>query len=366
MAAAPRFCIRAVLLAGLVSAVPSLALQACQFPSYGFGDGSAGNPDSGGMSNSPGGATSDGGAAGEGGNDDAGAGGTPAPPEPCNPLDCVPRAPSGWVGPRAFWDGPSGPADQLPACPPGYTDPTDLHYDLDAPDGCSCSCDAQGQLCANNTSVRIYSDLKCKSPCETVAPQSCTAVSVCTGSQGSMDSNVPTPTGGSCKPTLTGPPDASWKSDARLCNANPARYCDDPAQVCAPLPQPPFFSQQCVIRLMSAGSAIPECPAGFPNGTALYDSFADNRSCSDCTCGDVSGGTCTGTVTLSDKSVCSTGIDYTLGDPCLSFDLGPGDVKPTHVGALYTVKDSVCNVASMPQLTGEAMGDGPFTMVCCP
>ncbi len=368
MGAAPRFCIRAVVLTGLLSAVSSLALPACQFPDYGFAHGSAGSPspDAGGMSNAPGGASGDGGASGESGTEDGGIGGAAPDPQPCDPLDCVPRAPSGWLGPIAFWDGPSGPADQLPACPPGYTDPTDLHHELNVPGDCTCTCDAQGQNCADNTALHIYSDLKCHTPCETVAPQACTAVSVCTGSQGSIDSNIPTPSGGSCKATPSGPADATWNNDSRLCDANPARVCDDPDRVCAPLPRSPFISQQCVMRVMAAGSAVPMCPEGFPNGTALYGSFADGRGCSECTCSDVSGGTCSGTITLTDNGGCSTGIDYTLGAACQSFDLGQGDVKPTHVGGQYTVAGGSCSVATAPALTGTAMPDGRFTVVCCP
>ena len=367
MGAAPRFRIRAVVLTGLMSAVSSLPLQACQFPDYGFGTGSAGGPDAGGMNNSPAGAAGDGGTSADGGEDAGSGGSTPDPPQPCDPLDCVPRAPAGWLGPIAFWDGPSGPADQLPACPTGYTDPTDLHHELNAPDGpCTCTCAAQGQVCSDNTALHIYSDLKCSSLCETVAPQACSAVSVCTGSQGSIDSNIPTPTGGSCKATPSGPADASWDNDSRLCNANPARVCDDPGQVCAPLPNSPYISQQCVMRVMAAASAVPPCPDGFPNATALYGSFADGRGCSECTCGDVSGGTCSGSITLTDSSDCSTGVDYVLGAKCLSFDLGQGNVKPTHVGGHYTVEGGICNVATEPKPTGKAAPNGRFTVVCCP
>ncbi|MET0793542.1 MAG: hypothetical protein ABW061_18620 [Polyangiaceae bacterium] len=347
-------------LTGMMSAVLSVLLPGCQFPDYGFARGAGGDPDAAGMTSTPAGAPSD---AGEGG-----AGGAVEPPTPCAQQDCVPRPPTGWLGPIAFWEGEARAADPLPDCPGGYVTPTDLHRDLDASAGkCSCTCAAQGQVCDENTTLHIFSDKNCATQCATVSPQTCTAVSGCVGSQGSVRAAIPTPSGGTCKAKLSGPVDPTWQTDARLCATNPAKTCEDSNQVCAPTPASPYASQLCIMQVLAVGHARPACPAEYPNDNQpLYETYSDKRVCGECGCSDVNDdGSCKGQLLMSGGDDCSAGFAYTLGSLCQEFDLGSGDIQPSHVGGQYTLTPGTCSVASEPPLSGEAVASGRMTVVCC-
>jgi hypothetical protein len=377
MGAARGLCVRAVFIAA-ISALVSSALPACQFPGYYVtkggtgGDGSAGQGgDAGanvaGSSTSPGGVPADG---GEGGGDAAGAGGERMqPPTPCAVQDCVPRAPAGWLGPVAFWQGKAVAADKRPGCPQGYGQAIDVHRDLNAPDGtCQCTCAAQGQVCDGNTTLEIFDDLSCANRCATVSPHACDAVSGCTGSQGSLRAGPATPTGGSCRATLSAPPAATWLVDARLCGSVGA-VCEEEGQVCAPTPSAPFFSELCVMRVLADGSDLPECPDAYPiRRGAFYDEdgFTDDRGCTACGCSGVTGGSCSGTLSISTGSDCSSDASYTLDSGCKTFNLGSGNVRPSHVGGHYTLVPGACSVASASHATGSAAPSGSVTLVCCP
>ena len=278
---------------------------------------------------------------------------------------CVPLAPPSWQGPIAYWDGKAG---ARPDCPDGYAKPTDLHHDLDAPDGaCNCKCTALDQVC--NTTLRLYSDKSCDSPCATTSLPACAAVSGCVGSQGSVRADLPTPSGGRCEAMVPPVPEAKWKSDARICRATGANSCPNSTQVCAPFPQWPYVTELCIMRVIQAGLQAPPCPSSYPNATpTLYEEegISDQRNCSACTCGSVSGGSCSGTASISVGGDCSTGTPpYKLGDPCQVFDLGPGGVHPARVGPTYNLVPGTCGIATPSLPTGSAAPSGNITVVCC-
>lgn len=368
----------------MMSAIVSLALPACQFPEYGTanggGAGGAGGDDddaaSGGMSGAPIGAAGEAGEAGSdagaGGGGAGGAGGGAggggagaAPTTPCDVGGCVPRVPSGWKGPIAYWANKAGGA--LPACPPGYGAPVDLHHDLNVPNTCPCTCMAQNQVC--ETTLRLFSDLSCANECANMAVQAmCSGVSGCVGSQGSMKAPAPTPAGGSCKANTAPLADVTWKYDARLCPANNAGSCDDTSQVCAPTPESPYLSQLCIMQVLQPGHSIPPCPAEYQNPTdPLYGTFSDDRACSACGCGSVSGGSCTASKLILGSADCNGPAEYpTLNNSCKPFDLGPGTgVQPTNVGFQYTVVAGTCSVTTPPKYSGGAVVSGNVTVVCC-
>lgn len=379
MGAARRWCVRAVLLAGMTS----VAISACQFPAYHVADGNSGTAGSGAGSGASGaeaagaplGGMTNGGVdsagAGDGGDNGgagagAGAGGSEiAPGPPCPAQSCVPTAPTGWSGPVAFWEGKAGTA---PDCPPGYGDPLDSHRDLLAPAGpCTCTCAAEGQVC--DTTVRLYTDQSCAVGCDTVSPGTCSAVTGdCHGSQGSLRADAAPPSGGHCEPTVSDPAAAAWQSDARICQPTRDGFCDDENQVCAPTPPPTFFTQLCVTRRIPEGRPLPACPSEYPDAQApLYEKFSDDRGCSECTCGNVTGGSCAGSVVLGKGGDCTSGVTpaYQLGSGCAKFDLGSGPVEPTRVGFKYTVTPGTCSVVSQPKPIGSAAPSGQITVVCC-
>lgn len=379
MGAARRLCVRAVVLAGMISAIVSLALPACQFPEYGMARGGSAGAPAGGVPGDPAGAAdggeagADGGEAGAAGNDGGtgGSGGTagaePAP-VPCPPENCVPKPPATWNGPMAFWDDVAGAPDPLPGCPEGYTKPTDWHHGVDQPtEGCRCTCTATDQVCSTNTTLNIYADQRCEGvPCGTVSPVMCDAVPGCIDSQGSLKAAIPTPSGGFCKDTITPPTPAAWQYDSRLCSTNGATVCEDRSQVCAPPPTSPYLSRLCVSTVISADTPIPECPAEYSKlKKTVYKTFADNRICSPCTCSAVTGGSCAGKLSISAETDCSSGVEYKLGAGCQPFTLLGNNVHPTSVGAQYTVTGGDCKVVSPSSTVGNAPTTGSATVVCC-
>lgn len=357
-------CVKSVLLTVMLGAVLSSALQGCQFPDYGFTSGVAGAP-AGGMPGDSAGAS---GEAGEGGDAAAGAAGAVTlPTAPCSPKqDCVPGA-QGWKGPMAFWEGEAGALDAPPDCPSGYAKPKDLHRELIAPaSACKCTCTAQDQVCDGSATLRIFSDKSCATACATTTLKACGAVSGCTGSQGSVSTDIGAPSGGTCRATTSKPPEPTWKYDARLCPPSGASSCDADDEVCAPTPEYPYLTQLCVMRVISAGSPPPNCPADYPNPSPpLYTEVADSRDCSECSCGAVTGGSCEGKLVMSAGGSCDGKFEDTLGNGCTSFNLGAGDIHPSRVGAEYELTPGSCSVASAPRPIGEAVPSGSVTVVCC-
>jgi hypothetical protein len=189
-----------------------------------------------------------------------------------------------------------------------------------------------------------------------------------------MDIDALTISGGACNPTVEQPVPPSWQYDARLCKTSDRGTCDDPDQVCARTPEPPYISALCVTRIIGEGEELPECPAAYSHRyDPLYGNVTDTRGCSACVCSAPSGGSCTGKITISGGLDCSSpGKDYVLSTPsaptplCQPFNLGAGGIHPTHVIGQYVVTPpGTCNVTTKPTPTGSAKPSGRVTVVCC-
>jgi len=228
---------------------------------------------------------------------------------------------------------------------------------------------AVNQMC--DATLHIYGDLACGGECASASTGTCGPVSGCIGSQGSVSVEAATISGGSCTAKIAPLPDPTWKFNERLCESVDPGSCADPDQVCAPTPTAPYASQLCVTRLLLDGQTTPPaCPAAYPVPypvpyKALYGDYMDARGCSACSCGNVSGGSCTGNAVMSGGVDCSGGREFPIGTACKTFDLGPGGLRPSHVGNAYTVVPGTCSVASPPQPTGKAEPSGGVTVVCC-
>ncbi len=299
----------------------------------------------------------------------AASGGSGGIVEPCGSSSvCAPPSPPGWLGPIALWEDAPGTLGVPPTCPTGYGPPSDLYAQLAAADAnCSCTCKASGQGCVTATQVSVYGDLGCSTECIGASPLACAPVSGCTGSSGTMRAATPSPTGGSCAATITpkAPPVAQWKLDARVCalNAPEKASCAGTGEICVPTPTAPYSSHLCVYQLMLDGQPAPACPSAYPNASdALYSTFADTRGCAACTCSGPTGGSCTGTITLSGGNDCGSGFQYALGSGCQSFSLS---APPSHIQANYTVMAGSCAVATNTHPTGGAKPSGSFRAVCC-
>lgn len=391
MGAASRWCVKAALFAGMTSIFVGSLLPACQFPNFnvvqsggagslsvGGASGIAGTRDEGGAPPAEGGA-GEGAESTSGGKGGSGGGG--GGPESCPPDACEPLAPSGWRGPIAFWEGTAAEAEDPPDCPPGYTDPSDWLSELNAPDGeCKCTCAQEGQTCAKNTELLIYPDQNCGQSCGTVtspADSACTTVVApdCTGSQGTIHGERPTVSGGTCKPKYTPIPEATWERGARICMPSDLQVCTGSEQVCAPKPPQPYVELSCVMKELMPGQGTPVCPEGFRNAKArLYTEYTDDRGCTTCVCGTLTGGSCTGSVSLYSGGDCSDSNGgsaggpptYTLGAPCQKFDLGPGSgVHPARLRAAYDLTPGSCSVVTGSTAKGTAVESGASVFVCC-
>lgn len=350
---------------GALGAMVGLGLAGCQFPEYDLARGQAGSSAGGVAGGGSGGSVSDGNSSGMGA---AGTGGSSVEPIPCGTgKACTSALPAGWLGPVAYWQAKAGEDAELPECPEGYAEPSDLHSGLDAPDGdCSCTCTSSVQACNKGASVSVFSDLDCQTECFHASPLTCTAVSGCSGNQGTLLAEPPTPSG-TCNAKVTSHAlePVTWQYDARLCNLEVAEpgTCTGSGELCTPTPRPPFASQLCVFRVVPEGQDLPDCPSAYPNGREpLYSSFTDERDCSGCSCSGPTGGKCAGKLTLSDEQSCSAGFDYTLGSGCQQFQL---DTSPARLDAQYTLVPGTCGIASDTEPTGGAIPSGSATVVCC-
>jgi hypothetical protein len=357
------------LVAALGGAI-GLGLPGCQFPDYDLPDadgGSGGTGASGGAGAGGSGIVAGMGAA-AGDDGEGGAGGEPVTPvSSCaTTAQCAPPLLPGWDGPIAFWQG-SAPDGFGPDCPDGYRAPLDVHLGLTNIDaGCTCSCAPEGQSC--QTMLRVYGDTACSSTeCATVpATSNCVAFTGCSGNQGGMRSDNPTPMGGTCKPTVSPAGDLGWKTDARLClpRYDDPGLCGESGQACAPTPRAPYFTDACVMRVLGEGSADLDCPSDYPRPYGpFYAGYEDKRSCTTCTCGSLTGGACEGVARLTNDSRCLSGETYTLGVPmCTRFQLPE---PPTHLRVDYTLTPGTCSVATASHVTGDAVPSGTRYRVCC-
>ena len=117
------------------------------------------------------------------------------------------------------------------------------------------------------------------------------------------------------------------------------------------------------------GQTALACPLAYPSPyKRLYEEFTDTRGCTECGCGSVSGGSCSGNTVLSSSGDCSTSgnpPEFTPGKPCKSFNMGSGSVHPERAGYNYTLVAGTCSVVTPPQPTGGAVVSGLVTVVCC-
>lgn len=340
------------LAAALGFALAALQLPSCQFPDYDVlpEDGSGGEG---------------GGAAGgaSGGSPTAGseaAGGTGEPPLCDQGLSCEPITPAGWLGPVAYFQGPSG--TELPDCPEGYAEPTDLHADpAGAPAECACTCAAGPQKCGATTKdVKIYGDLNCANECYSAGAQACTAVTGCSGSSVSIHAPITEPTG-SCvaEVTATTPEPPGWERDTRFCELDVDVVSCAQERSCFPTPPAPFASQLCVYRVVLAGQRAPACPDEYPSGPELlYSTFEDERDCGECECEGPNGGKCTGEVTYGNGTDCSQS-KYLIGSPCETI------TRPSRLEVRYVMSPGECEVASEPEPIGDVVPSGNYHAVCC-
>ncbi|HEX8796330.1 MAG TPA: hypothetical protein VF765_35510 [Polyangiaceae bacterium] len=286
-------------------------------------------------------------------------------------FHCVPGVPVGWSGPVELYDGTITP----PPCDSGFSSmPTyDGNDQLTAPAAtCGCSCDgATGVQCAAPT-LSVYSLMGCAASdlCAThvLGAGQCASIdfsSGCGGGPTLVELALPegAASGGSCSPQPSKAlPPTSWSAAGRACApASPPAPANCPAQsVCAPRSSSPYLQGLCI---MHDGDAA--CPAlGYSVKHVLYAGIDDTRDCTACTCGGVTGSSCTTTLltfppgtpgctatpnTLTAPVTCSTGIPAQQSNALLKMGATGGTCTPGNV-----------------QPTGSATPAGPTTFCCLP
>jgi hypothetical protein len=268
---------------------------------------------------------------------------------------CASNAPPGWMGPVSLYVGAGAP----PACDADASSLFDGKGDLVAPAASctSCGCGgATGVSCAPPV-VTGFDAPGCSSGGTTqTISSSCTPILAA-----AVTVAVPQPTG-SCTPSggvaTTTPP--AWMTQARACPVSPSGTCSGGA-LC--VPAQPASNAVCV---MQPGAAT-ACPAGYPSGPQIfYTGVDDARGCTTCTCGAVSGVTCTiasPAVGAFDSPTCTTTPTVSLSAPSACTSLGTSLFVELVATPVLSGQGS-CTTSGGGAPTGTATGTGAASFCC--
>ncbi|MGH7434370.1 MAG: hypothetical protein ACRENE_01710 [Polyangiaceae bacterium] len=298
----------------------------------------------------------------------------------CSPP--VPANAPGWSGPYSLSVG--APGALLPCSTPSYeAQPVfEGDYGLKAdPPQCGCSCSApHGQGCGP-PQVTFYTDSTCNTVCGEGQVNGCLVIPSCPGSGGSGPANfleigntTPSATA-SCTPDgSVAMPAASWSGAARVCQLAPGAIHDrcGSGEYCLPASTP-----YCIMFAGDAGDA--PCPAGewYKYRHVFYTGMDDQRGCTSCTCGAVTGASCAflsgspdGGMVASPLAVGSfdTSCNLPLGMPF--FVPAPCTARVPSTFGLRTLLDAAvveagaCSPSAVAPLEAGAVPIGATT-VCC-
>ncbi len=293
----------------------------------------------------------------------------PAPAHCDNGFACTPSPPDGWSGPLEVYSGPTPPA----ACSPNFEGPVFVGGTaaVGGPATCGCTCGGSAGVGCAAVDVPFFSGLTCPmgGACaqETFAPAVCThndAASQCDAGTTSMIIPLSAATGGMCLPvpTKTVPP-PTWGVDVRACVSGLAGQASDCAagEVCSYLPLPPFVDV-CIAEM----GVVAACPPGRYSSRRIYtQSFDDSRDCSACTCGPVTGATCTSELDVfaatSDPAQACAGPAQTiyLAPEGCSFVAHPSDIR------LKSAVESTGTCSPSPVVATGALVGAQATTFCC-
>ncbi len=295
------------------------------------------------------------------------------PPPHCESTDfeCIPSIPAGWEGPFEVYRGPA----PVPSCSPNFFPSYQGSQGIDAgAAACSCTCGAATGVQCSPVTAAFYVSSAGLSGC--IPAAHCTSVVLptnqcvgginaaaqCSSLLGSTEMTVTgsQPDGGSCAamPTTTLPP-VIWSTTTRACISSIAlAQVDCPVgSLCAPKPALPFSDT----TLCIAQSGDVPCPAGsYAARSVSYGSASDGRRCTDCSCGPVTGSSCSGHVDVSSANAtpCSSGANtYIFPQSCAGVQQ-PGDFRAT-----VTLQPGSC-AATMPLPAGTAAPAAPTTFCC--
>jgi hypothetical protein len=269
---------------------------------------------------------------------------------------CAANAPSNWMGPVSLYVG----AGAAPPCDADASSLFDGKGDLIAPAASctSCGCGgAAGVSCADPV-VTAFDAPGCSGggTMQTVS-SSCATIFAA-----AVTVAAPQPTG-SCTPSggvaTTTPP--VWNTQARACPLSPSGTCSG-GSLC--VPAQPASSAVCV---MQSGAAT-MCPAGYTSGPQIfYMGVDDARGCTPCTCGAVSGVTCTiatPAIDIYEDPACAmTPTGLSAPSACTS----PGAILSAELVAAPVLSgQGSCSSTGGGTTTGTATGTGAMSFCCLP
>jgi hypothetical protein len=108
------------------------------------------------------------------------------------------------------------------------------------------------------------------------------------------------------------------------------------------------------------------CPDGWPDRHVVYDGADDSRSCSDCTCGQPEGGTCSGLVSLYKDGACSALVDAVSvvsdGPTCVQVQ-PKGSALGSQSLSMIAYQPGACAPGG-GEPTGALTPTGPTTFCC--
>ncbi|NUP07262.1 MAG: hypothetical protein HOW73_14505 [Polyangiaceae bacterium] len=395
----------------------SVGMTACLFPDYTFdepepsgggGSGNGGSPNGaagGGGSNT--GAGSTGGEGGEGGmpptencftpGDEDNDGAADCADSDCDPdLECIAAIPVGWgaYGYAALFRG-STASD--PACPDGTN--TDAVYTgngnlMNTDSECSaCDCDnpvGQGCVLIDDTFGQFEAGLQPfytrDVPCaigtandlnELTLPNPwdfmCTALDTAPGGLScggglpcnrSVKSQPATVTPGTCTPTGGEPSggEPTWGEGVKACRSATTLQGCDAGLTCIPRPPAPFEPRTCIGKVGDH-----ECPAGpFTLRSQSFSGFEDTRECSECTCGDSSGGSCKITLSLHTDTSCTSANPILLqSGSCVDLSGNP-TISGRTASITTPPSGGSCPVTGGGVPSGSVTETNPTTFCCLP
>jgi hypothetical protein len=269
---------------------------------------------------------------------------------------CAPAAPAGFEGPVALV---RGAPDVEPTC--GGAFPEEVvagglgSLDAEPPACAACTCGTPDIACA--AALSWFADAACGTELDAIEVASGGCVELSSGDVAAAIASSATPTG-SCTAT-GGQPEhepATFETSAKLCAAPLGAGCT--GGVCVTRPDAPFDAQLCVYR-----SGVGDCSAAGPFTVALemHGSVDDQRECTPCTCGAITGATCAGTTTIYRNNASCNGTSVVLAhdDGCAS-----AESIRSYETALAPSGGSCA--ADGGDAEGDAFATDPITLCCLP
>lgn len=297
-------------------------------------------------------------------------------PDDC-PGQCVRLPPLGFDGPALLWFGPAGEAPECPERAPArvFEGVAGVQGEpLNCPT-CSCSqptcvfpegLTASSQaMCQGNTtdfSAPGSWDGSCTSP-GTVPSNELGSVTVAPVTENPCEpiTNVP----------QKGPEDQPAVTIRALGCAGEVLdgVCPDAGYTCLPSaePPPPGF-RQCIMYLGPDDGSDVQCPADYPDLHVFYAGVEDSRTCTECTCAQVTPNTCVAYMSAYEDSACMAPLfeNFQVATTSVCINIAVPTAELGSIRVTWQTDEPGSCEASGGESIGEAKPTNPRTFCCQP